>query len=53
MFKINNNKGMAMIVTIVMSFIFLMLVLVVSILSTTAYKRAHSRRDRAIALNLA
>ncbi len=42
-----------MIVAIVMAFIFLMLVLTVSVLSTTAYKRAYSRRDRAIALNLA
>ena len=42
-----------MIVAIVMAFIFLMLVFTVSVLSTSAHKRAHSRRDRAIALNLA
>ena len=42
-----------MVVALLMAFIFLMLVLTVSVLSTTAHKRACFGRDRAIALNLA
>jgi len=49
----NNNKGVAMIVAVVMALVFFMLVLTVSVLSTSAYKRSHFYKDRAIALNLA
>lgn len=49
----SNNKGVAMIVAVVMAMIFLMLVIAVSAISTSAYKKAHFYKDRAIALNLA